>query len=78
MAKQNGGPVTPQDGGPWNGGAPGMSRRQWLAGMAMCGQLSSEPEDVEYESALVAKRSYNLADAMLAEEERRYGKSTEE
>lgn len=50
----------------------GMSMRDWLAGMALQGLLTSEgrPNHPEW----VAGIAYGLADAMLAEREKEAGK----
>lgn len=55
-------------------GAPGMSLRDWFAGMALQGLVATGksisleaddiPEQVTYET-LAARRSYKIADAML-------------
>jgi len=73
--KDDGGPVYPifnQEGFTTHLGngesAEGISRRDWLAGLAMQGLLSSEDIDLNstsYED--VALDSYRIADAMIAE-----------
>lgn len=75
-ARDNGGPAFPQldayvDA---NGQKPvyvsegGMSLRDWFAGMAMQGIISS-PGDLDryYEEDVVATNAYKMADAMIAE-----------
>jgi hypothetical protein len=77
MADKNGGSVAPHEEGPWGNGTPGMSRRQWLAGLAMCGIWASNADDY-FSIDKIASLAYNQADAMLAEEEKRYGKNSTE
>ena len=47
-----------------NGHQPGITRRDWLAGLAMQGLLSSDSE-LDLES--FTRQCYLLADAMIAE-----------
>ena len=67
--KDDGGPafpnITPDM--PIQGG-PGMSIRDWFAGMAMQGIISC-PGDLDgyYEEDVVATNAYKMADAMLRE-----------
>ena len=75
MSKDNGGPAFPTDGFKYdiNGDhATGMTLRDYLAAKAM--QQFAKPfmynivtNDTADGDALVAKRAYQLADAMLAE-----------
>jgi len=44
----------------------GMSLRDWFAGQALSGMLADEGE-AGYKAQTAASRSYELADAMLAE-----------
>jgi len=48
--------------------SPGMSLRDWFAGMALSGELASSNE--YQEPANIALWTYRVADAMLAERER--------
>lgn len=45
---------------------PGMTLRDWFAGQALTGMLSSETDDSTYYVELAADRAYRFADAMLA------------
>jgi hypothetical protein len=46
----------------------GMSRRDWLAGMAMQGMLANRDAwDGERHNEYVATQAYKIADAMIAE-----------
>lgn len=45
-------------------GQPGMSLRDWFAGMAMQGRLADGDGDV-YSDQLIADTSYWMADAMM-------------
>ena len=45
-------------------GRPGMSLRDWFAGMAMQGRLADGDGDV-YSEQLIAETSYCMADAMM-------------
>lgn len=48
-------------------GHPGMSLRDWFAGMALQGYLGSYPEgQIESPIELIAIDAYSAADAMLA------------
>ena len=72
MTKDDGGPVYPQDCQADPNKPPrifgGITRRDWLAGMAMQGELAAETEDNHWESdANLATRCYRMADAIIAE-----------
>jgi len=69
--KPTGGEVYPRDGrATWSPGCakwvnhsiPGISRRDWLAGLAMQGIMSGPQRS----SGEVARRSYEVADTMIA------------
>lgn len=52
---------------------PGLSRRQWFAGQALAGGLEQgtrDSMDMHYwhEPKAIARRAYEIADAMLREE----------
>lgn len=72
MAEKDGGPAFPQS--YWSQHpAPGMSLRQWYAGMAMQGIIASyaNPAATGYpndEADKVAKAAFQFADALLAHE----------
>lgn len=59
-------------GDPEHGGDPGMTLRQWYAGKALQGYLSScnpgLPSD--HAAAVIAEQAFKLADAMLAEDQK--------
>lgn len=65
MSKQDdGGPAFPLE---WEG-FRGMSMRDWFAGQALAGMLSSNhftPSGFGFEE-FMAKKAFNMADAMLA------------
>ena len=83
MAIKDGGyvfPFQPWDfrGFPSENVVPGVCRRDWLAGLAMQGIVSSISSEVEYQrlralagsmsvSQWIAKDAYKQADAMIAE-----------
>ncbi len=46
---------------------PGMSLRDWFAGMAMQGILSNPHESMSSDLLIVPKQAYQMADAMIAE-----------
>ena len=50
---------------------PGMSLRDWFAGMALSGIMISAPDDSELLDDDIAKWAYDIAEAMLAEKEQR-------
>lgn len=50
-------------------GHNGMYLRDYFAGQALAGLMSSEVKGREYSNEWVAKRSYHVADAMLAARE---------
>lgn len=62
MDEQDGGQAFPRPGG----GLPGMSLRDWFAGMAMQGKLANGMYAGHDEQGSLAKSSYRAADAMLA------------
>lgn len=75
--KDDGGSAFPGEGarlwqdGTWNKThCPGMSLRDWFAGLAMQGYLASTPVDDDIADLIkgsLAQDTYRLADAMLAE-----------
>lgn len=69
----DGGQAFPLDCEDWRERNYGMTRRQWLAGLAMQGMLSSNAKHKDGSVFFlledeVAKRAYNYADAMIAHE----------
>ena len=50
---------------------PGMTLRDWFAGMALTGIMATAPERAQFQSKEVARLAYVLADAMLEEKQRR-------
>jgi hypothetical protein len=60
-------------------GHPGMSLRDWFAGKALANgwrQMFTDPDEgVSYED--IARYCFEMAEAMMAERERRYGKQPE-
>lgn len=71
--KQDGGPAFPVDNP--SGHHPGMSLRDYFAGQALAGELAAQSSETgEWASVnfrSLAERSYAIADAMLAEREKR-------
>ena len=62
--KDNGGPAFPVGSGPWKD-FPGMTLRDWFAGMVLAGiNVDPDPESSPEDRA---KWAYSDADAMLAE-----------
>lgn len=61
--------VSPNDGGEVyaNSFSAGITRRDWLAGLAMRELASSLKEDEVWVFSEIAEFSYKLADAMIAE-----------
>lgn len=57
------------------GGSVGMTRRQWLAGLAMLGEIANGYKTCT-EHCPISARAYELADAMLAYEEAERDKPT--
>lgn len=72
-AHDNGGPAFPRD--DWNNGYEGMHLRDWFAGQALAGWLASFPSDTAVKAEGVARFSYQIADAMLAERAKAEGQS---
>jgi hypothetical protein len=75
MATDDGGPAFPCDAAGIELGLPcqpGMSLRDWFAGMAMQGGIIVCNEERDYSEE--SKVAYKQADAMLAEREKRDGK----
>jgi hypothetical protein len=75
----DGGPAFPATVEEYSGGLstkevhyPGMSLRDWLAGMAMQGLIVSvwKETGADYTANSCAKEAYQFADAMLAEKEK--------
>jgi hypothetical protein len=50
-------------------GADGMTIREWYAGMALTGVLT-DPQYQAEEGPAIAERSFEIADAMLAESQK--------
>ena len=77
-AVKNGGPAFPSEGEGHNDPryhSPGMSLRDWFAGMSLEYALNRKygndwGQDGKDFSGLVAKTAYRIADAMLAEREK--------
>jgi hypothetical protein len=71
MSKDNGGNAFPF-GDPIHGGYPGMSLRDWFAGMALQGLLSAlshpsqRPMTVQQTCEDIPETAFMLADAMIA------------
>ena len=66
MAKDNGGPAFPVvptsvRSGEWGYAYPGMTLRDWFAGMALAGMLANS------DTHITAATAYDFADAMIAE-----------
>lgn len=74
MAKDTSGPAFPGEqgtspDGTWNQTwSPGMTIRQWYAGMAMQGIIATHCGQPTPSDALVVKWAFEMADAMLAHE----------
>jgi len=73
MSKPDGGPAFSRAG--WNGGGgqqAGMSLRDWFAGQALVGMTSCYEQwyTASNGHGWLARHSYQIADAMLAERER--------
>ena len=51
-------------------GHPGMSLRDWFAGMALQGMLAAEIDGEVWDEEKCATRCYRFANAMLREQER--------
>jgi hypothetical protein len=58
-------------------GAPGMSLRDWFAGMAMSGICGDGIPGPHHHKATTAFDAWEVAEAMMAERHRRYGKQPE-
>ena len=71
MTKINdGGPAFPRTGqtdGITTTEQDGMSRRDWLAGLAMQGEVAGFPDDESWDAPDLAQWAYRVADAMIAE-----------
>jgi len=67
-AAPDGGPAFAH-GDPTHGGHPGMTLHEWYAGQALVGLMAEGPHDCGPEG--IAHDAYLLADAMMAERERR-------
>lgn len=69
MSKTNGGPAFPTTQADVERGWDGMSLRDWFAGQALAGLVAND--SARGDNAQFAIVAYALADAMLAERERR-------
>lgn len=49
----------------------GMSLRDWFAGQALAGMVNDHGDDCDGYRAAVTRRAYAVADAMLAEREKK-------
>jgi hypothetical protein len=58
-------------------GAPGMSLRDWFAGQALAGNCGFSLTADGVTSDQLAEEAYAIAETMMAERERRYGKQPE-
>jgi hypothetical protein len=58
-------------------GAPGMSLRDWFAGMALAGHCGDGIPGSHHRPDFAAQEAWNYAEQMMAERERRYGKQAE-
>lgn len=67
----DGGPAFPRSANDCDNGAPGMSLRDWFAGMAMQGSLSGR--ECALDAQMVGMASYAFADAMLKAREAENG-----
>jgi len=69
----DGGPAFPHDnqelGGQHRIAQPGMSLRDWFAGMALQGIMVSWPQGSGFANAV--EDAYNVADAMIAQREKK-------
>lgn len=54
-------------------GAPGMSLRDWFAGMALAGHVGDGIPGSHHQPLFTASEVWNFAEAVMAERERRYG-----
>ena len=68
--KNDGGPAFPKGFPDAGTTSKGMSLRDWFAGMALQGLLSSQQPDWTASDEGSTFRAYKLADAMLAEREK--------
>jgi len=62
--------LNPLTGQPWDEGFQGMPMLDVFAGLAMCGLASSEGWGENMAEA-ISRTAYNIAEAMLAEREKR-------
>lgn len=70
-SSDTGGPAFPHGPTHQYGSHPGMSLRQWYAGMAMQGLLASETEENDKGYSELAEMAFKQADAMLEQEGKR-------
>ena len=73
MARKNGGNMYPLEYSAEQGGGyqEGISRRDWLAGLAMQGLLADQYDNDTGEDVMkIAECSYEIADAMIEEGEK--------
>lgn len=69
MAADDGGPAFPVTREHYDDSEPGMSLRDWFAGMAVAGALNSQAAEVRLRLVpeSLAREAYALADALIAE-----------
>jgi len=76
MSKNTGGAAFPRPTGEYNSAQDGMTLRDWFAGQALTGGLSSEDESTgcvytttsDYtREEIAAREAYKMADAMIKE-----------
>lgn len=77
MSKLAGSPAFPIQNAQYTeayGGHPGMTMRQYYAGLAMQGHIASEADGSAYTAEGAAERSVRFAEALIAELEKTNGR----
>ena len=67
MSKDTSAPAFPHEDSMSAAFRPGLTKREWYAGLAMQGTIASQTPDESIDSEMCAQWCFEMADAMIAE-----------